>query len=123
MEQLRGVDSIPARALEVAILTACRTGEIINATWSEIDLDEATWTIPASRMKASKEHKIPLAPRVVDLLEQLPRDVANPYVFIGERRIGKPIGDRAMFLLLRELRPGAGLTVHGLRSSFSDWCH
>ena len=92
----------------------------INATWDEIDLDKREWIIPADRMKAAREHRIPLAPRVVDLLEQLPREQNNP-LFVGERRIGKPIGDRSLFLLLRELRPN--ITVHGFRSSFSDWAH
>ena len=116
--ELRATEGIAARALEVAILTACRTGEVLNATWSEISLTKREWTIPSSRMKADKEHKVPLSPRVVEILEALPHEANNPHVFIGERS-GKSIGARSMFMLLREKRPG--VTVHGFRSSFVDW--
>ena len=118
MEELRAVEGVPARALEIAILTALRTGEVIGAEWPEIDLQKREWLIPAERMKMSKDHRIPLSPRAVEILSELPRVEGNPHVFVGER-VGQPIGNRALFLLLRSLRPG--VTVHGFRSTFRDW--
>ena len=120
LTELRATEGIAARALEIAILTALRTGEVLNATWSEINLTKREWVIPAARMKAGKEHKVPLSPRVVEILDNLPREADNEFVFIGERA-GRPIGDRAMFITLREMRPGN--TVHGFRSTFVDWAH
>ena len=118
--ELRASESIVARALEVTILTALRTGEVVNAKWSEINLAKREWVIPADRMKTGKEHRIPLSPRVVEILENLPREEHNPYVFPGEQR-GRPIGERSMFVMLTTMR--AGFTVHGFRSTFVDWAH
>jgi integrase len=107
--ELRGRDSLSARALELTILCGTRTSETIGATWGEIDLAAQTWIIPAERMKAGKEHKIPLSDRAVEILSSLPRQ--------GKRVF--PRSNMAMFELLRGMRPGT--TVHGFRSSFRTW--
>ena len=120
MVELRANDCTSARALEFAILTACRTGEVIGARWGELDLDGATWTIPAARMKAKTEHRVALPPRAVELLRALPRHDDSDLVFYTVRA-GKPraLSNMAMLELLRGMRPG--LTVHGFRSTFRDW--
>lgn len=118
MAELRERDSISARALELTILCASRTGETIGAKWSEMDLDAKTWTIPAERMKAHKAHTVPLNDRAVDILCELPREVGSPWVFPGAKATG-PLSNMAMLECLRDLRDG--LTVHGFRSAFKDW--
>jgi integrase len=119
MAELRQRDGVSARALEFTILTAARTGEAINATWDEIDLEGKAWTVPAERMKSGREHRVPLSARAIDLLESLPRERRNPYVFIGARS-GVGISNMAMLELVRGMR--SGLSVHGFRSTFKDWC-
>jgi integrase len=118
MAELRERHSISARALEFAILTAGRTGEVIGAVWDEFDVKHAVWTIPAGRMKAGKEHRVPLSRQAVELLEALPRE--SKHVFIGGRA-GKPLSNMAMLELLRGMRACAGYVPHGFRSSFRDW--
>ena len=118
MADLRQRDSISARALEFTILSAARTGETIGAKWEEIDLDAKTWTIPAARMKAHREHRVPLSDRAVAILEKLPREKGSLYVFPGGKEKA-PLSNMAMLELVRGMRPG--LTVHGFRSSFKDW--
>ena len=120
MVELRANDCTSARALEFAILTACRTGEVIGARWSEFDLDSATWTIPGARMKAKTEHRVALSPRAVELLRTLPRRDDTGLVFYTVKA-DKPraLSNMAMLELVRGMRPG--LTVHGLRSTFRDW--
>jgi len=118
IEALRQRQSISARALEFTILTAARTGETIGAAWSEIDLDEKVWNIPAERMKSHRPHRVPLSGAVIDFLRALPREQENPSVFIGGRA-GQPLSNMAMLQLLRDLAPGS--TVHGFRSAFKDW--
>lgn len=116
---LRAQPGIAARALELAILTAARSGEVLNAKWPEFDLDAAVWTVPANRMKAGKEHRVPLsAPALAVLQSLLPmRDV--DWTFPGQRR-GRPLSNMAMEMVLRRMqRPD--LTVHGFRSTFRDW--
>jgi integrase len=115
MVELRQRDSIAAKVLELQILTATRPGEAAGAQWSEFDLAGAVWTIPAARMKAGKEHRVPLSPAAVKLLKALPQINAN--VFPGVRH--RPITTEAAMKLLKELRPG--LTAHGFRSTFRDW--
>lgn len=116
MVELRKRNSISASALEVVILTALRTSEVIGATWGEIDSDAETWTVPASRMKAGRDHTVPLSPRVVEILKGLPR--VSEYVFPGA---SKPhLSNMAMLKLLRGMT-GNGYTVHGFRSAFRDW--
>jgi integrase len=107
-----------AQTLEVTILTALRTSEVIGATWSEIDLAERSWTIPGQRIKGGKAHRVPLSDEVVAILTALPREVDSEFVFIGGKA-GRPLSNMAMLELLRGLRPD--LTVHGFRSTFRDW--
>jgi integrase len=117
---LRAHEDVAARALEFTILTAARTGEVLGAKWSEIDLDNAMWVIPASRMKMRREHRVPLSAAAIDLLNKLPREEASPFVFIGPQQ-GLGLGGMALSRLLH--RMGYSETVHGFRSSFSDWAH
>ncbi len=118
MPLLRANSAISARALEFTILTAARTSETILATHSEFDLNEGIWQVPASRMKASVEHRVPLSDRAREILAGVPKIESTPYVFAGAR-LGRPLSSMAMLELLRGLRPG--LTVHGFRSTFRDW--
>jgi integrase len=119
MTELREQDGVAARALEFAILTAARTGEVIGATWSEIDLEGRLWVIPASRMKAGREHRAPLSDAALAILRPLAEARSGEHVFPG--RSGRPLSQMGMLMLLRRMgRPG--LTVHGFRSAFSDWC-
>lgn len=119
MAELRVQDSVSARALEFTVLTAARTGEAIGARWSEVDLEGQTWLVPADRMKASREHRVPLSDRAVDVLQSLPRLDGAEFVFPGARP-HRPLSNMAMLELLRGTK-GKGLTVHGFRSSFRDW--
>jgi integrase len=118
MQQLSAKPSVSARALEFCILTATRTSEVIGARWSEIDLDAAVWCIPAARMKAKRDHRVPLSHRAVEILRGLKRDHGAAHVFINGG--GRPLSNMAMLELLRGMA-GNGYTVHGFRSSFSDW--
>jgi integrase len=118
MAMLRALEGSAARALEFLILTAARTQEVIGAKWNEIDIEQRVWAVPAGRMKASKEHRVPLSVRAVELLGSLYREADNPYVFIGPRRAG--LSRSAMAEVLK--RAGhSNVTVHGFRSSFRDW--
>jgi integrase len=117
MQELRERDSISARALEFAILTAGRTGEVIGARWEEINFSTKVWTVPEERMKAGRQHEVPLSSRAVEILEAMPR--AGEFVFPSSIA-GQPISNMAMLELLKGMN-GRGLTVHGFRSSFRDW--
>ena len=108
-----------AIALRFAILTACRTNEVIGAMWKEINLETAIWTIPAERMKAGKEHRVPLCASALSLLSSLPKIDGSPYLFAGQRK-NKPLSNQAMTMTLRRMGRG-DLTVHGFRSTFRDW--
>ena len=116
---LRQREGIAARALEFAILTAARTGEIIGATWSEVDLDEAVWTVPAGRMKARKEHRVPLMARAVEILRNMPRE--GDIIFVGAKK-DTAISNMSMAAVLKRMgvEPQRA-TVHGFRSTFRDW--
>ena len=116
MEQLRARKAVAAMALEFTILTAARTGEVLGATWEEVDVEKRTWTVPAQRMKAGREHRVPLSNHAVELLNET-RKLENPFLFPGQR--GGPMSGMAMAMLLR--RMGHELTIHGFRSSFRDW--
>jgi len=111
-------EGVAARALEFLILCASRTGEVIGTTWNEIDLVAKTWTIPAERMKAKKEHRVPLSDRALEILRALPREDGNDFVFIGPRKNG--LSNMAMATVLRRMERD-DITVHGFRSSFRDW--
>ena len=121
MANLRRRPSISARCLEFTILTAARTSEAISAHWDELDLDAGIRTIPGARMKGSLEHKVPLAPRVVRLLRELHKHRAGEYVFSGTK-LGQPLSNQTMLKLLGLMDRG-DLTVHGFRSTFTDWAH
>lgn len=110
-------DSLSATALAITILTACRTSEVLLAQWSEIDLTAKMWVIPANRMKAGNEHRVPLTAEVLSLLERSP--TREGFLFPGAKR-GKPLSNMAMTMALRKLGR-ADLTVHGFRSTFRDW--
>lgn len=139
MAELRKRESTAARALELVILTAARSGEVFGMRWGEVDLDGALWSVPPQRMKAGKEHRVPLSPAAVTLLRfMLPSPEARPapdaLVFPGERR-GKPLSGMAMLMLLRRMNPHSEekparwrdprtdepITPHGFRSTFRDW--
>lgn len=117
MAQLRKREGTSARALEFLILTAARSGEVRGATWEEIDLKDDVWTIPASRMKAGKEHRVPLAPRALALLKKLPRFADSALLFPAER--GGMLSDMALTALMRRMDVDA--VPHGFRSTFRDW--
>jgi integrase len=120
MARLRGQDGMGAIALQFAILTAARSGEVRGATWSEIDLETRVWTVPASRMKSGRVHRVPLSDRAIAILQELrllAREDAS-LIFPGSRN-GKPLSDMSLTAVLR--RMSAGCTAHGFRSSFRDW--
>jgi integrase len=120
MVELRQREGIAARALEFAILTAARTGEVLSARWSEIDFKARLWTIPGSRMKAGKEHRVPLSDAARAVLEGMEATREGDFVFPGGRA-GRPLSNMAFLMLLRRIGRG-DLTTHGFRSTFSDWC-
>lgn len=115
MEDLRERLGMGARALEFAILTATRTGEVIGTTWDEIDSD--VWTIPADRMKGGREHRVPLSKRALDILKSTPRE--GDMVFSGARA-GAGLSNMALLATLRRMER-SDLTTHGFRSTFRDW--
>lgn len=117
MARLRTVGGAGARALDFAILTAARSGEVRGATWAEIDTDAALWTIPAKRMKAGREHRIPLSRDAVALLAALPRNDDAGLVFPAVR--GGMLSDATLAAVLRRMQ--VPVTVHGFRSTFRDW--
>lgn len=118
MKQLRTQPGVAALALEFTILTASRTGEVIGARWEEFDLPGKAWLIPAGRMKAGREHRVPLCDRVLAILAEL-EQLGGEYVFPGLKP-KKPLSNMAMLTLLKRMERG-DLTVHGFRSTFRDW--
>jgi len=119
METLRAETCTAARALELCILTATRTSEVIKAQWCEFDLSEGIWLIPAERMKARREHRVPLSPAAISIIETEKERAANDWVFPGAHH-GKHVSNMAMLELLRRLGR-TDITVHGFRSTFRDW--
>jgi integrase len=121
MDELRKRAGVAARGLEFMILTAARTSEALNATWDEFDLEAEVWTIPAARMKARVEHRVPLSRRAMEILRDLERDreSESDYVFAGQRE-GSPLSNMALLMMLRRMKWG-DITAHGFRSTFSDW--
>jgi integrase len=119
VERLRTHEALAARALELLILTASRSGEILKATWQEFDLESGVWTVPASRMKAKRIHRVPLSKAALDVLTPLHECRTGEFVFAGQAK-GKPLSGMAMEMLLRRMKVDDA-TVHGFRSSFRDW--
>lgn len=118
MAELRSQQGIAARALEFAVLTAARSGEVRGATWSEIDLSASLWIVPGERMKMGKEHRVPLSPAAIALLKTLPR--LGEQVFPGAKE-NSALSDMSLSAVLRRMKRG-DITVHGFRSTFRDWC-
>jgi integrase len=123
MARLRHVEGVAARALEFAILTAARTGEVIGAEWSEFDLDAAEWTVPAQRMKGKETHVVYLSPRALTALQGM-RGMDERLVFPSPMRKGEPLSNMAMLTLLTRMGMRDRTTVHGLaRATFSTWAN
>ena len=119
MRELTKLQTVSARALELLILTATRTSEALNATWQEFDLDNGAWTIPPERMKAGREHRIPLSVPAMRVLRLMHAARVNEFVFPG-MRANKPLSNMTLSKVLRSIGFD-GFTVHGFRSSFRDW--
>jgi integrase len=118
MQKLRAVDGVAARALEFAILTAARTGEVRGAVWNEVDLDSAVWSLPGERTKSGRGHRVPLSPRCMQILKEVrPLARQGQHVFPG---IKGGLGESAFLKLLKSL-DHADITAHGFRSALRDW--
>lgn len=125
MGAMQDYKSMSSKALQLLILTATRTSEVLNAEWHEIDLVNATWTIPAKRMKASREHRIPLSHQALLLISNLPNVKVNSFVFPGMKP-GRPLSNMSLLQFMRGLGYGpsgdkGNYVPHGFRSSFRDW--
>lgn len=118
MQRLRSEEGAAARALEFAILTAARTGEVIGALWKEVDFAAKIWVVPAERMKSNREHRVPLSSAALTVLTSLEKSQVSDYVFTG--RNGGSLSNMALLMLLRRMGY-ADLTAHGFRSTFRDW--
>lgn len=120
---LRAREAVAARALEFAILTAARSGEVLNARWAEIDFERGVWTVPANRMKAGREHRVPLSERALEIvraLQELAQEIGwGEHIFPGPS-LKKPLSGMALAMVLRRMKI-EGATVHGFRSTFRDW--
>lgn len=117
MVELQSRPALAARALEFTILTAARTSEVLQAHWTEVDFDKAIWTVPAARMKAGKEHRVPLSGSAIEMLRTLARE--DEFIFPGMKP-NQPLSNMAMESVLRRMKVKP-FTVHGFRSSFRDW--
>lgn len=120
MARLRESSGVAARAVEFIVLTAARTGEARGATFAEINTEARTWTVPADRMKADKEHVVPLSARALAIVEAMRQRATGDLIF-GGGVDGRPISDTAMTKALRLASPDKAATLHGLRSMFRDW--
>jgi integrase len=119
VKRLQAAEAMAARGLEFLILTASRSGEVLAAKWPEVDLDKAVWTVPAERMKAGKEHRVPLSPRAVALVKALRDTQMNDFIFPGEKK-DAPLSSMAFAMLMRRMKVDQ-YTAHGFRSAFRDW--
>jgi integrase len=119
MTDLQGRQATAAQALEFAILTAARTGEVLGARWEEFDLDRAVWILPATRMKAGREHRVPLSRRALNIVKAMHDSRNGDFVFAGQKP-GNPLSVMALEMVLRRMKID-GVTVHGFRSAFRDW--
>lgn len=118
-------NSMSSKALQFLILTATRTSEVLNAEWNEVDIDKATWQIPAERMKANREHRVPLSKQAMVLLQSLPQVKGNNHIFPG-MKAGRPLSNMSLLQFMRGLGYGpsgekGNYVPHGFRSSFRDW--
>jgi integrase len=120
MQVLAADQSVGAQCLRFIVLTACRPGEVIEAPWTEIDLAECLWVIPKERMKARREHRVPLAPQAMELLRSVLREPNNPFVFIGSKTPGTHINETTVADVLR--RAGRKEVMHGFRASLKTFC-
>jgi integrase len=120
MARLRQETSIAAKSLEFIVLTAVRLGEALGATWDEIDLHNRVWIVPASRMKAGREHRVPLSAAAIAVLKEMATIRRSDYVFPGVRQ-GRPTGKIPAWRLAKKVAGNDKVTVHGFRSSFRDW--
>ncbi|HZZ23634.1 MAG TPA: integrase arm-type DNA-binding domain-containing protein [Roseiarcus sp.] len=120
MSDLRARPAPAARALELAVLTATRTSEVLKAKWAEFDLEASLWTIPAERMKARREHRVALSKRALAIVKELSMARSTEFVFPGQKA-GKPLSNMAMLMLLERMGRRGMTTSHGFRSTFSDW--
>ncbi|WP_237051308.1 tyrosine-type recombinase/integrase [Magnetospirillum sp. ME-1] len=120
MASLRLQEGAGARALEFAILTAARTGEVIGATWGEIDIEKKIWIIPAERMKAGREHRVPLSGAAMAVVHSMAAIRQGQQLFPGAKA-GRPLSNMALLMALRRMKR-ADVTAHGFRSTFRDWC-
>jgi integrase len=118
MEQLGRRDAVAGRALELAIFTAARTGEVIGAKWSEFDLKSRVWTIPSERMKGGREHRVPLSDAAMRIVRHVSTIRENDHVFAGDR--ANALSNMSLLMLLRRMGR-ADITAHGFRSTFRDW--
>jgi integrase len=117
MSALRAMPGTAARALEFAVLTAARSGEVRGATWAEIDFVNSTWRIEAARMKAGKPHEVPLSAGALEVLKSFSRGADSEIIFTGQQ--GRPLSDMALTAVMRRMKIDA--VPHGFRSSFRDW--
>ena len=120
MSDLRARPALAALALELTVLTATRTSEVLNAKWAEFDLEAGLWTIPAKRMKARREHRVALSNRALAIVKELSTARSSEYIFPGQKA-GKPLSNMAMLMLLERMGRRGTITSHGFRSTFSDW--
>ena len=119
MRDLHDRNSLAASALEFCILTAARSNEVLGMHWQEIDFEKKIWTVPAGRMKAGREHRVPLSARAVQILRGLETHKLGKFIFPGQKR-NAPLSNMAMDMQLRRMKRDE-ITVHGFRSTFRDW--
>src|SRR5262249_2113882 len=119
MSDLQARRGTAALALEFAILTAARSGEVLGARWNEFDLDEAVWTVPAARMKAGRGHRVPLSRRALKIMKVMHEARNGEFVFPGQN-VGRPLSVAAPETVLRRMKV-ENATVHGFRSAFRAW--
>lgn len=118
--KLQKIPGSAARALEVLTLTATRSNEVLGAKWEEFDFEKRIWTIPADRMKAKVEHRVPMSGSLIRVLREHPHHEGIDFVFVGTRSLGK-LSDMTMTVLMRRMKLGVKAVPHGMRSTFRDW--
>jgi integrase len=121
MAKMQQKTSVSAACARFVVLTAARRNEAVGALWDEIDLDKAVWTIPGNRMKAGKEHRVPLSDAVLAVLKAMAEIRQSDFVFPGDAA-GQPVHGASVVGLAKRVAGDTSLTLHGFRSSFRDWC-